>query len=304
MNQDVKDRICAAADRLFAASETNEFPTVEQVRKEARASMNNVVEVLKEWRQKQRTVVRSVMEPLPEALHLAVLEFGQSLWKTAQDKANESLEVARSAFEAEKADLTRLSLEQSQAFEQQALELEALRAELAQASEALVVARQTIDTHVQQLAQKQEKVALAEARTEEIQKRADGLLVELDRVHAEAQAEQHKAAAEVARLHALLETADKERTASLAVLHVAQEQAAIQKAEKEAYTRMMETERDRERTEARAMAQRLQDELAATRAEGVRSAAEAAQCQGELKGLREQVQEQLALIKAWSPGRG
>jgi hypothetical protein len=52
------------------------------------------------------------------------------------------------------------------------------------------------------------------------------------------------------------------------------------------------------------MAQRLQDELAATRAEGVRSAAEAAQCQGELKGLREQVQEQLALIKAWSPGRG
>ena len=51
MNQEVKDRIFAAADRLFSESPTNEFPTVDQVRQASSAGMNYVVEALKEWRQ-------------------------------------------------------------------------------------------------------------------------------------------------------------------------------------------------------------------------------------------------------------
>ena len=61
MNQEIKDRVFKAADQLYAESGTNEFPTVDQVRQASRASMNSVVEALREWRQKQRTVVRSVI---------------------------------------------------------------------------------------------------------------------------------------------------------------------------------------------------------------------------------------------------
>jgi colicin import membrane protein len=42
-----------------------------------------------------------------------VQTMGQSLWETAQTMTNESLSVARNAFEAEKSDLIQLSREQS-----------------------------------------------------------------------------------------------------------------------------------------------------------------------------------------------
>ncbi|TQC94787.1 hypothetical protein FK216_15430 [Moraxellaceae bacterium AER2_44_116] len=304
MNQEVKDRIFAAADRLFSESASNEFPTVEQVRQASRASMNYVVEALKEWRQKQRTVVRSVMEPLPESLHLAVFELGQNVWKIAQGKANEALEVARAAFEAEKSDLTKLSTEQSNAFELLSQEMDQARTEAEKLTQELLETKQTIQTQAQQLVQQQERLGLAEARTQEIEKRADGLQAELERVHTEARAEQQKAAGEMTRLNTLLEIANQEAIAVKVVLQQAQEQAAVQKAEKESYISVTESERERERVNAREAEQRLGVELGNVRTEAAKSSSEAAQCQGELKGLRQQVQEQMALIKAMSVNTG
>ena len=105
LSQDIKERIFAAADALHAASETGEFPSVEAVRQESRAGMNNVVEAMKEWRQNQRKQVQAVREPLPVELHGVVQSMGQSLWETAQQLANESLDAAKVAFETEKSDL-------------------------------------------------------------------------------------------------------------------------------------------------------------------------------------------------------
>ena len=124
LSQDIKERIFAAADALHAASETGEFPSVEAVRQESHAGMNNVVEAMKEWRQNQRKQVQAVREPLPVELHGVVQSMGQSLWETAQQLANESLDAAKVAFETEKSDLIQLSAEQSEAFETQAAELD------------------------------------------------------------------------------------------------------------------------------------------------------------------------------------
>ena len=304
MNQEIKDRIFAAADRLFSESASNEFPTVEQVRQASRASMNYVVDALKEWRQKQRTVVRSVMEPLPESLHLAVFELGQNVWKIAQGKANEALEVARAAFEAEKADLTKLSTEQSNAFELLSHEMDQARAEAEKLTQDLLETKQTIQTQAQQLVHQQERLGLTESRTHELEKRADSLQAELERVQTEARDEQQKAAGEMSRLTALLDIANKEAIAVKIILQQAQEQAAVQKAEKESYISMTESERERERVSARETEQRLSVELVNVRGEAAKSSSKAAQCQGELKGLRQQVQEQMALITAMSVNTG
>jgi colicin import membrane protein len=113
----IRDRIFVAADELFAASETREFPNVETVRERSRANMNYVVEAMQEWRRHKRQSVQAVREPLPEPLQDAITTMARGLWETALRLANESLDAARSAFEAEKADIAKVSAEQCEAFE-------------------------------------------------------------------------------------------------------------------------------------------------------------------------------------------
>src|SRR5882672_10389362 len=124
MNEEIRDRIIAAAEELYAKSENGEFPNVEAVRQRSKASMNSVVEVLREWRHQQRQQFKTTREPLPGILQEEMNQLGQSIWETAQSLANESLDTARAAFESEKADLAKLSAEQSEAFESVNAELE------------------------------------------------------------------------------------------------------------------------------------------------------------------------------------
>ncbi|MDP2027499.1 DNA-binding protein [Sulfuriferula sp.] len=192
LSQDIKERIFAAADALHAASETSDFPSVEAVRQESRAGMNNVVEAMKEWRQKQRKQVQAVREPLPSELNGVVQSMGQSLWETAQQLANESLDAAKVAFETEKSDLIQLSAEQSEAYEKQAGELETANVRIAElerqaeaaASAAQATAQQLEDVRRALLAAEQKK-SIAEQKAEEVERRAADLRAELDHAHAE-----------------------------------------------------------------------------------------------------------------------
>ena len=216
LSQDIKERIFAAADALHAASETGEFPSVEAVRQESRAGMNNVVEAMKEWRQNQRKQVQAVREPLPVELHGVVQSMGQSLWETAQQLANESLDAAKVAFETEKSDLIQLSAEQSEAFETQAAELDKAQrhiAELerqAQADKKQIEVAGTIlaDTRDELRAAKQ-AADLANQRAEEIERRAAELRAELNHAHTEAEA---AATAAKATADSLRADADRLRT--------------------------------------------------------------------------------------------
>lgn len=186
MNPDIKQRIFAAADELFAASTTGEIPTVEAVRQKSRASMNYVIEALKEWRQRLHQSRQVVRDPLPESLHEAALILGRSIWETAQRVASESHEAARMVFEAEKAELAALSAEQSEAFESLCTAWEASKAKCVE-MDAIAQAAQRETTHLrEQLTLLTEQSVMAEARAFEIEKRANDLRTELGRAHAEA----------------------------------------------------------------------------------------------------------------------
>ena len=216
LSQDIKERIFAAADALHAASETGEFPSVEAVRQESRAGMNNVVEAMKEWRQNQRKQVQAVREPLPVELHGVVQSMGQSLWETAQQLANESLDAAKVAFETEKSDLIQLSAEQSEAFETQAAELDKAQRHIADLERQALAAKQQIEMTGTVLADTRDELRaakqaadLANQKAEEIERRAAELRAELTHAHTEAEA---AATAAKATADSLRADADRLRT--------------------------------------------------------------------------------------------
>lgn len=195
LSQDIKERIFAAADVLHAESATGEFPSVEAVRQASRSGMNNVVEAMKEWRQNQRKQVQTVREPLPVELHSVVQAMGQSLWETAQQLANESLDAAKVAFETEKSDLIQLSAEQSESFEAQGRELDsaneridALNQQLMEAAADARQMTQKLEEVRNALTACEQKAALAEQRAEDVERRATDLRAELDHAHTEAEA--------------------------------------------------------------------------------------------------------------------
>ena len=155
--------------------------------------MNNVVEAMKEWRARQRKQVQAVREPLPADLLSEVQNMGQGFWETAQRLANESLDTAKAAFEAEKNDLTEISIQQSEAFETQAVELATAQGrivELDRIVEASTVAAQAsarqLDEIRTALLAAEQRAAIAEQKAEEIEHRVADLRAELTHAHGEA----------------------------------------------------------------------------------------------------------------------
>lgn len=256
INVDIKERIFAAADQLHAESPTGEFPGVEAVRQLSRAGMNNVVEAMKEWRQRQRKQVQSIKEPIPTSLQTVLAEMGQNMWATALQLANESLESAKAAFEAEKTDLVELSAQQSEAFERQASHFERAKAELgalrADLAEALARAER------------------AEAKVDEIERRAADLRSELDRAYKDLD---HARTGLAEQLQAAKDASD-ERDVARAELLKAETAAEVDRRAREELRQHMEieiaglrTELDRERgtaSEAREKFAGMEGQLVAT----------------------------------------
>ena len=329
LSQDIKERIFAAADALHAASETGEFPSVEAVRQESRAGMNNVVEAMKEWRQNQRKQVQAVREPLPVELHGVVQSMGQSLWETAQQLANESLDAAKVAFETEKSDLIQLSAEQSEAYEKQAAELEAAQGRIAElerqamtaAAAAQATAQELEATRSARLAAEQ-AAALANQKAEEIERRAAELRAELNHAHteAEAAATTAKATADSLRAdadrlrterdkaqqrHELAEAEGVKLAASLAAAQseTMKAQAALAglTAKAEATEQAHQEQRKQAATEAHRAAEHM-TKAQAERDDATKAATEARERAAGLAGQLQAMQEQnAALLAAITP---
>lgn len=223
LSTEIKERIFAAADTLYAASETGEFPSVETVRQESHAGMNNVVEAMKKWRENQRKHIQTTHNPLPVEMNNALHNMGQSLWDTAQQLANESLDAVKIAFESEKDDLTQISVEQSEAYEAQATELERAEKRMADLEKALIAAETQIETSGSVISElrdefrtAQEVGRVAEQRAEEIGRRVTDLRTELDRCHTDADKAQKRQ-----------EQIETERDEARASASVAREEAAV-----------------------------------------------------------------------------
>ena len=157
INPEIRDRIINAAERLYDEANRERLPTVDQVRRAARADMHATSIVMREWRRQQTARPASVTVDVPERVQEVMRGIVATVWREAQDLANESLNAAKQAWEIERAEADTLRAELAEAYEQQVQELEACRQQQA-------AAREEIDRLTAELEQMRERVA--EAREE------------------------------------------------------------------------------------------------------------------------------------------
>jgi hypothetical protein len=161
-NPEIRERILAAAAQLFEQSGRKELPTVDSVRKLSRTSMNDASAVMREWRRSQIVAASAAVVSVPERVSQASAAALSTLWGEAQELANESLNVAQAAWDAERAEAEKLRVELSLAFETQGAELEAERKQLGVAREGLAAVSTELVT-VKARAQAQGEVQLEQA---------------------------------------------------------------------------------------------------------------------------------------------
>lgn len=187
---EIRERIVAAAEALFAEGNGERLPAVDAVRRLARVDMNAASVVMREWRQAQIAPAVPVAEQVPESVREAQAQAGVVVWRQALALANDSLRTAQAAWQAERGELEAMRGELAEAYELQAAETQqaqqeaaGLRVELARV-QALAV--QEAAGLRGQWATAQEQARTAEARVSEITRRADELRAELDRAHQDA----------------------------------------------------------------------------------------------------------------------
>lgn len=132
---ETRERIAAAADALYAEAGRERLPTVDAVRRAARADMAAVSAVMRDWRRAQTAQATPVAVAVPESVAQASSAALAALWQTAQELATESLRAAQTAWEAERAEADRDRQELAEAYERQAGELEEVRAAAGRAAE-------------------------------------------------------------------------------------------------------------------------------------------------------------------------
>lgn len=130
VEKEIQDRIIAAANSLYEQGGRAVFPKVDTVRKEARANMNDVSEVMKFWRAKQMArpepVVVHVPDTVAQAGHAALV----MLWQSAQELSNNALRAAQKSWEADRQAADLLSQEMADAYDARTLELDAAQAQI------------------------------------------------------------------------------------------------------------------------------------------------------------------------------
>jgi colicin import membrane protein len=178
-NPEIRERILAAAQTLFEQAGRKELPTVDAVRKLSKTSMNDASAVMREWRRSQIVAASAAVVSVPERVSQASAAALSTLWSEAQELANESLNVAQAAWDAERAEAEKLRVELSSAFETQGAELEALKVKLAEvegraAAAAAATEAERVDM-TRQVAVLTDQAHTAMARVQEIEKRAEDL---------------------------------------------------------------------------------------------------------------------------------
>ncbi len=282
INPEIRERILNAAQQLFEGSGRLELPTVDAVRRLSKTNMNDASAVMKEWRRLQIVSASAAVVSVPERVSQASAAALSTLWAEAQELANESLNVAQAAWDAERGEAEKLRVELSSAFETQGAELEALRGKLvetergaAAAAAAAESARVGLQREVTVLT---DQAHTAVARVQEIEKRAEDLKTAL-----------HSAQGAVASMTAELEAERRAHGVTRDGLAVASTELVTVKARAEAQVGVQESQAER--------LKRVEAEL--TQARGVAAAAreEAAKLQGQAEALTAQHAELMRVIE-------
>jgi DNA repair exonuclease SbcCD ATPase subunit len=198
---------------------------------------------------------------VPERVSQASAAALSTLWTEAQELANESLNVAQAAWDAERAEAEKLRVELSLAFETQGAELEALKVKLAEVEKTAAAAAAEAEiekgTYRQQVTVLTDQAHTAMARVQEIEKRAEDLKAALGA----AQASEQRVAAELeAQRQQLALAREKLAAVSTELVTVkarAEAQAGVQLEQAERLKRV-----EAELTQARAAAATAREEAA------------------------------------------
>ena len=196
ISQDIKDRITVAADALYEELGRSEFPTVAAVRSRAATDMNAASIVMRQWRRAQTTQSAPVAVDIPDKVRTAHSVALASLWSEAQAVANTGLSAAQAAWDTERAEAEALRGELSDAFEAQHRDLQTAQAQIARHIEQQTHQQAQSEALRAELAQVSQRAGTAEARAIEIERRANDLASELQRLHADLASTQATAQAE------------------------------------------------------------------------------------------------------------
>ena len=180
INEETRNRIIAAANQLFEQAGRASFPTVDAVRRTARANMNDASAVMKDWRRMQTTAATAVAVAVPDRVQQASQAALATLWAEAQGLAKEALTGSQAAWDAERAEAEKLRVELSGAFETQAAELDTLQGRFTDLEAKAAAAEKRAGELRDQLAAMTERASTAEVRAAEIERRAADLKTDRD----------------------------------------------------------------------------------------------------------------------------
>lgn len=218
----ISDRIMAAAEELYAQNGRAAFPLVDDVRKAAKANMNEVSRVMKTWRGQKLAQAIPVVAEVPAVIEQVSRTALVALWQAAQEQASGSLRSAQMAWDAERTESDAVNAQTAAAYEAKAIALEAAQADMAQlqasaeeAARGQVVLHGELEALRAQMTAEQARAAQEVKQAEEEHGREiSRLLAMVDAERARLEAAQEAAhlvneqhAAEVARLSAALEQA-------------------------------------------------------------------------------------------------
>lgn len=309
VSAEIKDRIFQAADLLYeAAGRGDAYPTVVEVRKQARANMNDTQAVMKEWRALRKAQSAPIPIQVPDAVQEAGNQAVAVLWQTAQDLATETLRAAQSGWEKERREVETLSQQISEAYDQQSTEL----GEATQAVESLgaevEAGRRSVTELTSQLAEVQRALSEATVRADrasdraaEIERRAEDLKTELDRAHTAVGEAHAELASTKDELTGLKKKADTARESSAAVIDALRNELATVKAHGEANKQALQDYKDSVALEMKRAGKELdgmrqerdqvRSELAAQREQTVAAREDAANQRGQVTTLQAQLKE-------------
>ncbi|PUE48987.1 hypothetical protein B9Z47_05580 [Limnohabitans sp. 2KL-1] len=166
-------RIFEVADELDAAGH---YPTWVRVRKAlGGGSIMTISEAMTEWRARKAAKETPVREALPQAVSELLAQFGAALWAQALQLSagREALKKDRHGIEAQHQEAADLA-------DQLSSELEAARQEATDLRQQLEVAQSTVKGLGDQLREREQSLAVAHARTDEIRNRATQLTEQLN----------------------------------------------------------------------------------------------------------------------------
>ena len=299
INEETRKRIIAAAEQLYSESGGERFPSVDHVRRTARADMNTTSIVMKEWRRQQGAAPAPIAVEVPARVH----EFFQGAlveaWREALGMANESLKAAQQAWEVERAEAEELRHEMATAYETQAQELVDVSAMASQGVQEIGELEKVLAGHCEHI--KELESDLANQRRDNLMDKEtiDRLETENKRIEQLLSANAAELAATRASAEGQKLAADERRAEALAemkrlVEELSQARKALAQAEGQVSRLEDETRR---KEEAKAEVRRLGVELERERNNAALARERAAGLAGQLDAVTEQNKSLLSIVQ-------